>query len=78
VIGSNVPTINPMTGGFIGGIRTNYRWFSMPKLPETLVDNLNLDSARQDDYNYQSPTYSRNKYGKPKHRPNYKGNVNLK
>jgi hypothetical protein len=78
VFGPNVPTINPITGGFIGGIPIGYRWFSMPKLPETLVDKLSPDFPQQDDYSYRSPIHSRNPYVKPKYRPYNKGIVDLK
>jgi hypothetical protein len=74
VIGSNVPVIDSITGGFIGGVLTRYRWFYMPEPHGTLVDNLSYDFSQQDGDNYRSPNYPRNKYKNPKHRPYHKGN----
>ncbi|UJR09622.1 hypothetical protein I4U23_013856 [Adineta vaga] len=51
VVGPGVPTINPSTGGFKGGVRTDYRSFPRPSYPG----------------NYQERSYSqKDDYSKPK------------
>jgi hypothetical protein len=81
VIGASIPTINPLTGGFRGGIRTNFGSFSISKRYKT---RYNLDSPFEteeqeeedgDNNNYQSGSGSYNSYQRPNER--YKTSVNI-
>ena len=52
VTGSRVPSLDPLAGGFTGGIRTSYGSFSVPRHPKMLV---NLDDASESDEDDDRP-----------------------
>jgi hypothetical protein len=61
VVGPGVPVINPVTGGFKGGVRTAYREFAHPKYPKFIdEDEVQRDRAPVNNY-YRSQ--SRAGYG---------------
>ena len=74
-MGPGIPRINSMRGGFMGGVRTRYRSFFPPKFSKTPTYNGYPDYESQDEDNYQSPSYSRDKYYKKRPESFYKGNV---
>jgi len=46
VTGPGVPPVNPSTGGFKGGIRTEYRSFVRPKYPKIVEEEVSGFEAR--------------------------------
>jgi hypothetical protein len=68
VYGPGIPTISPQTGDFVGGIRTNYRSFIIPKYPRRLV---NMDSAfeSEEEDDDKASSYPQNGYDNDKQRP---------
>jgi hypothetical protein len=50
--GPGIPIINPMTGGFMGGIPTKYRSFFVRKRLETLTVDMSSDFESEDEDNY--------------------------
>jgi hypothetical protein len=63
VIGAGIPRINPLTGGFRGGIETNYGSFSIPRNQEIMFDiNRSVESDEEEDTNrYSSDRYDDDK-----------------
>ena len=61
VYGPGIPAINPFTGGFVGGIKTNYGSFMIRKHPRipAHMDSM-YESEETDDY--QRPSYVQNNY----------------
>jgi len=67
VIGPLIPTINRLTGGFKGGMRTNFGSFIIPRQYKTrtdIDDTFESEDDEEDD-NYQSPPKSYNRYNRP-------------
>jgi hypothetical protein len=72
VAGPGVPTINSLTGGFVGGVYSTYGFFNLRKYPARIVSNIesNYESDEEDEYD-DSPPYSRNRYSPQRSRPYY-------
>ncbi len=74
-MGPGIPRINSMRGGFMGGVRTNYRSFFPPKFSKTPTYDGYPDYESRDEDNYQSQSYSNDKYYKKRPESIYKGNI---
>jgi hypothetical protein len=71
-----MPRIDPIRGGFIGGIRTKYRSSFPSKISKLPTYEQNSASESEDDN--QPPPYSRdNYYQQQRRRPSHYGNVKL-
>jgi hypothetical protein len=79
VIGSNMPRIDPIRGGFIGGIRTKYHSPFSSKISKMPTYEQNSASESVDEDDNQPPPYSRNNYyqQQKRRRPSRYGNVKL-
>ena len=68
VYGPSIPTINPLTGGFIGGIRTNYDSFVIPKYPRRYTnmkptyETEEEEEEEEEEDEYEPPSYPQNDY----------------
>jgi hypothetical protein len=66
VVGPGAPVIDPKTGGFKGGVRTEYGSFILPKYPKILEDEEESSFSQQDQGRYSG----KNNY-RSQSRPNY-------
>ncbi len=78
VVGPGVPTINSLTGGFVGGIYSSYGFFNLRKYPVRIVSNIEsyYESDEEDEYDDPPPS-SRNRYSPQKSRPYYTSNFDF-
>jgi hypothetical protein len=67
VVGPRIPTINQLTGGFKGGIRTNFGSFIIPRHYKTgpNIDSTFESEDNEEDDNYRSPAKTYNSYNRP-------------
>jgi hypothetical protein len=63
-MGPGIPRINSVRGGFMGGVRTNYRSFFPPRFSKTPTYDGYPDYDSRDEDNYQSQSYLNDKYYK--------------
>ncbi|CAF1285174.1 unnamed protein product [Adineta steineri] len=71
--GTGIPRINSLTGGFVGGIRTDYDAFIIPKYPRTqTVKDIPQETEEDDDDDYSAPSYSQNDYKRSRSRQRYR------
>ena len=68
MIGPNIPVINPLIGGFTGGIRTNFGKFSIPQRYERLPNDDYTYNTKEEyaDYNQYAPRPPKNYKKLPK------------
>lgn len=45
----NLPRFDPTTGGFIGGIQTNYEYFNIPRRQKASPDGYSSDEDDEED-----------------------------
>lgn len=72
VIGPDLPRINPMTGGFRGGVRTKYENFNIPSsddYPPYEPEEQEEEGQENDDDSYKPRPYPQRQYKKPYSRP---------
>ncbi len=74
-MGPGLPRINSMRGGFMGGVRTRYRWFFPPKFSNAPTYDGYSDYESQDEDNYQAQSYSNDNYFKKRPETISKGNA---
>ncbi len=81
VIGPNIPVINPQTGVFSGGIRTNLGSLSI-SARYTMRDNIDAEFETEEDGddeynndNYQQQSNSNNYYKRPSNKDKTTGNI---
>jgi hypothetical protein len=74
-MGSGIPKINPVRGGFQGGIRTRYESFFPQKFVRTSTNDEYADYESEGDYDRQSTYRSRDNYYEKRPRSPYNGNV---
>jgi hypothetical protein len=76
VMGPNIPRIDPIRGGFVGGIRTRYRSFFPSKISKMPTYEENSASEWEDEYDNRPSAYShKNYYQQQQRRPSRYGNV---
>ncbi|CAF0820005.1 unnamed protein product [Adineta steineri] len=65
--GTSIPRINRLTGGFVGGIKTDYKSFNIRKYSRTRIniDTSSETEEKNEDEN-QTPSYSQESNNKPK------------
>ena len=67
VYGAGIPTIDPFTGGFRGGIRTKHRYFDLEKQEREYVDiesTYETEEDYDDETDTEEPPYSEHEYRK--------------
>lgn len=69
VIGPNVPIISTSTGGFVGGIRTNFGSFDTRSDSKPFINNRDSEEDNQEEENYRPSPYRRNNYNRQRSRP---------
>jgi hypothetical protein len=82
VIGPNIPVINPQTGGFSGGIRTNLGSLSISER-YTMRDNIDAEFETEEEdgddeynnHNYLQQSITNNYYKRPSNKDKTKGNI---
>ncbi|CAF1272156.1 unnamed protein product [Adineta steineri] len=72
--GAGIPRISSLTGGFVGGIRTDYDAFIIPKYPrtQTVKDIPQQTEEDDDDDDNSAPSYSQNDYKRSRPRQRYR------
>ena len=60
------PTISRLTGGFVGGVRTNYKQFKFQKYPRARVDMDTTSESEEEDSEEgdRAPPYSQKEYNR--------------
>lgn len=78
VYGPGIPSINPLTGSFVGGIRTDYGSFNIPRYPRKRINIDPTDESeeeeQEEDDDARRPSYPEKSYDRP--RPHRPGKIN--
>jgi hypothetical protein len=75
-MGPNMPRIDPIRGGFAGGLRTRYHSFFPSKTSKMPTYEENSASESEDEYDNRPSAYSRkNYYQQQRRQPSRYGNV---
>jgi hypothetical protein len=78
VMGPGIPTINPVTGGFMGGIQTKYRLYFARRFSKTFNGKMSPRFQAQEKDQYRPQPYSRNNYDKSEPRSRHTGTTHFK